>query len=103
MTDRPRLKLTEIRGIFRLIGKVRELGSDPQRWRPHMVRELRKQLAAEIVISSEIHFRQSSDGKMKVIDIGWGCDAENNAWQIHTEREDEKPDTYWLVAGRPPP
>jgi DNA-binding CsgD family transcriptional regulator len=100
MTDRFRLKLSEIRRIFRLIGEVRELGSDPQKWRPHMIRQLQKQLAAEIVISSEIHFRQSSDGKMSVIDIGWGCDAENNAWQIHTERDDEKPDSYWLLAGQ---
>jgi DNA-binding CsgD family transcriptional regulator len=103
MTDRFKLKLSEVRRVFRLIGEVRELGSDPQRWRPHMVRELQKLLAAEIVISSEIHFRQSSDGRMKLIDIGWGCDSENNAWQIHTEREDEKPDSYRLLAGRPAP
>ena len=61
-----KLKLRDVRTIFRLIGEVRELGSDPQQWRPHMIRRLQKLLAAEIVISSEIHFRQSSSsGKMR--------------------------------------
>jgi DNA-binding CsgD family transcriptional regulator len=97
-----KLKLRDVRTIFRLIGEVRELGSDPQQWRPHMIRRLQKLLAAEIVISSEIHFRQSSSsGKMRVIDIGWGCDAEQNVWQIHTEQEDENPAAYWLQAGQP--
>jgi DNA-binding CsgD family transcriptional regulator len=98
------LKLKEVRSIFRLIGEVRELGSDPQRWRPHMVRRLCKLVDAEIVISSEIHFRTShGQQKLRVIDIGWGCDSEGNVWQIHTERDDETPDAYWLLAGQPAP
>jgi DNA-binding CsgD family transcriptional regulator len=103
MDSSPKINLRYIRSIFRLIGEVRELGSDPQRWRPHMVQRLRKLFSAEIVISSEIHFRQTHAGSMGVIDIGWGCDAENNTWQIHNEREDEKPDSYWLLASQPAP
>jgi DNA-binding CsgD family transcriptional regulator len=96
-----KLKLPDVRKLFRLIGEVRELGSDPQKWRPHMIKALQKQLAAEIVISSEIHYRQSSSsGKMRLIDIGWGCDSEQNVWQIHTEQEDENPAAYWLQAGQ---
>ena len=65
-----RLKLRDVRSVFRLIGEVRELGSDPQKWRPHMVRRLRKMVQAEIVISSEIHFRQEAHShRMRVIDI----------------------------------
>lgn len=102
MDDHRKLNLREVRNLFRLIGELREIGSDPQKWRPHMVRRLQKMLGAEIVISSEIHFRQASGGgAMRVIDIGWGGDAEGNVWQIKTEREDETPEAYWLLAGRP--
>jgi DNA-binding CsgD family transcriptional regulator len=98
------LKLREVRNAFRLIGEVRELGSDPQKWRPHMVRRLRKMLAAEIVISSEIHFRKEAHSPlMRVIDIGWGCDSEQNAWQIKSERDGETPEGFWLLAGKPLP
>jgi DNA-binding CsgD family transcriptional regulator len=103
--DRAKLRLREVREIFRLIGEVRELGSDPKQWRPHMIKRLCEMLDAELVISSEIHFRKiaGTAGRMRVIDIGWGCDSEQNVWQIHTEREDETPDAYWLLAGRPAP
>ena len=104
MEDQARLKLGAVRNLFRLIGEVRELGGDPQQWRPHMIRRLHKVFAAEIVISSEIHFRKASgSGKTRVIDIGWGGDAEDHIWQIHTEKDDEQPDAYWLVAGQPLP
>jgi DNA-binding CsgD family transcriptional regulator len=91
-----------VRNVFRLIGEVRELGSDPQKWRPHMVRRLQRLLRAEIVVSSEIHFRQiPGTDRLRVIDIGWGCDADQHVWQIHTEQDDEQPDAYWLLAGKP--
>ncbi|WP_428936940.1 helix-turn-helix transcriptional regulator [Fontivita pretiosa] len=98
------LKLGDVRRVFRLIGEVRELGSDPKQWRPHMIRRLGQMLGAEIVVSSEIHFRKAAGtGRMRVIDIGWGCDSEGHVWQIHTERQDETPDAYWLLAGKPAP
>lgn len=104
MNDLTKLKLRDVRSVFRLIGEVRELGSEPRQWRPHMIRRLQRLLGAEIVISSEIHFQQvPHTGAMRVIDIGWGCDSEQNLWQIHTEKDDEMPDAYWLLAGRPGP
>jgi len=95
--------LKDIRRVFRLIGEVRELGADPSRWRPHMVRRLRKLLRAEIVVSSEIFVRASTNvaktpGLVHIHDIGWGCDGGQNGeevWRIHTER-DEKPEVYWV-------
>jgi hypothetical protein len=104
--------LKDLRQVFRLIGEVRELGADPARWRPHMVRRLRKLLRAEIVISSEIFVRSSPNaanapGVVRIHDIGWGCDGGESApdehghikkdevWRIHNER-DEKPEAYWV-------
>jgi DNA-binding CsgD family transcriptional regulator len=97
-----RLKLSQVREIFRLVGEVRELGSDPQKWRPHMVQRLRDILHANIVVSSEVHFRRNpKTGTMRVIDIGWVSDADGHTSQIHTEREDERPEAFWLTAGEP--
>ena len=100
MTDR--LKLSDVRKVFRLVGEVRELGADPGKWRPHMVLGLRTLVNAEVVVSSEIHFRKlKTTGRMKVYDIGWGSDPEGKVWQIHTEREDEQPENFWLAMSTP--
>ena len=96
---RGKLRLRDIRRVFRLINDIRELGNDPQQWRPHMVQGLRKILGASIVVSSEVHFRQNSkSGSMRVVDIGWVCDAEDHVSSIHTERDDERPEAFWLTA-----
>src|SRR3954451_5527481 len=93
------LKLSDVRRVFRLVGEIRELGADPERWRPHMVQALRRLANAEVVVSSEIHFRKiKTTGAMKVFDIGWGSGPEGKIWKTHTERKDEKPENFWLAA-----
>ncbi|HEX8914145.1 MAG TPA: LuxR C-terminal-related transcriptional regulator [Humisphaera sp.] len=96
---RGKLRLKNVRQVFRLINDIRELGNDPQRWRPHMVAGLRKILGASIVVSSEVHFRQNSKtGSMRVYDIGWVCDPDGNVSDVRTERDDERPEAFWLTA-----
>ncbi|HEY7116584.1 MAG TPA: helix-turn-helix transcriptional regulator [Tepidisphaeraceae bacterium] len=98
-----RLRLRDIRNVFRLIGEVRELGADPKVWRPHMIKRLRELFGAEIVISSEVHAQTTKvPGKLKMIDIGWGCDSEANLWDIHTERDDENLEEWRIAAGHVP-
>jgi DNA-binding CsgD family transcriptional regulator len=98
-----RLRLRDVRDVFRLIGEVRELGADPKVWRPHMVKRLRQLFGAEIVISSEVHAQTTKvPGQLKVIDIGWGCDSEDNLWDIHTERDDENLESWRIAAGQVP-
>lgn len=94
-----RLKLKDVRNLFRLVEEVRELGNDPQKWRPHMCRRIKALVGANVVVSSEVHFRRvPKSSAMKVIDVGWVCDADGNVSQIHTERDDERPEAFWLVA-----
>ncbi|MGH7178144.1 MAG: helix-turn-helix transcriptional regulator [Tepidisphaeraceae bacterium] len=93
-----RLKLRDVRDVFRLVGEIREVGSDPQRWRPHMVRRLCEMIRAEMVVSSEVHFRRTPRATvMRVYDIGWGCDKDGNVWQINNQQEDAHPESYWLA------
>jgi DNA-binding CsgD family transcriptional regulator len=102
MSENDRMRLRDVRAIFRLVGELRELGQDPNVWRPHMVMRLRTIVGAEVVVSSEIHFRKTSTANvMRVVDVGWGCDESGKSWQIHTERDDEKPEAYWLSIWKP--
>lgn len=94
-----KLKLRDVRAAFRLVGEVRELGSDPGKWRPHLVRRLCQMLRAEIVTSSELHFRRLRNGGTKVLDVGWGTDASGTVWEIRTEQEQARPETYLLSLG----
>lgn len=91
------LKLRRVREVFRLVGEIREIGSDPSRWRPHLVRRLSEMLAAEIVTSSELHFRRLRSGVVHVLDVGWGSDAAGGVWEIRSEQDQAKPETYMLA------
>jgi DNA-binding CsgD family transcriptional regulator len=103
MAEPRRLRLRDVRDVFRVIGEVREKGADPKVWRPHMVKRLLHLFKAEIVVSSEVHAQTTRvPGKLRVIDIGWGCDGEDNLWDIHSERDDENLEEWRLVAGHPP-
>src|SRR4051812_31805244 len=94
------LKLRDVRRVFRLIGEIREQGNDPNQWRPLLVKELGRIVKAQMTVSAEVHFRRSkTPGMMRVVDIGWGGDADGSVWTIHTERDDERPETYWLAQG----
>jgi DNA-binding CsgD family transcriptional regulator len=60
------------------------------------VLRLRQLVKAEVVVSSEVHFRKTRDANVvRVVDIGWGCDEDGKTWRIYTE-QDEKPESYWL-------
>src|SRR5512146_99470 len=98
---RKSLRLSDVRKIFRLVGEIRELGADPQRWRPHLLRRLGKIIGADLAVSSEVHFRTSEKpGVLRVVDIGWIWDREKEPFQIHTERY-ETPDAYWVKLCKP--
>ena len=94
-----KLRLLSVRRAFRLIGEIRQHGADPQEWRPHLLRGLIDLLDADLVISSEVHFRTipKSDA-LKVTDIGWGLERDGEPWRIHSERE-ENPSSYLVVVG----
>src|SRR5688572_5056996 len=94
-----KLRLTDVRRAFRLIGEIRQHGAEPQQWRPHLLRGLLDLLDADLVISSEVHFRTiAKSDALKVTDIGWGLERDGEPWRIHSERE-ESPISYLVVAG----
>jgi DNA-binding CsgD family transcriptional regulator len=95
------LRLSDVRKIFRLVGEIREIGADPQRWRPHLLIRLGTIVGADLVVSSEVHFRTSErPGVLRVVDVGWIWDREKDPYQVHTERH-ETPDAYWVTLCKP--
>src|SRR5947209_18439969 len=50
-------RLRDVRRCFRLINEIRELDADPEAWRTHLIRRLRRMMRASIVVSSEVHYR----------------------------------------------
>lgn len=95
------LRLKDVRAVFRLVGDVREMGADPDIWRPHMVQAVRKLLGAQFVVSSEVHFRKSSQqGQMRVIDIGWISDTEGNVCKSHDQRDQDSFEDFWVAPAK---
>jgi hypothetical protein len=93
------LKLSTVRRIFRLVGEIRELGAEPGAWRPHLLNSLSRIIDADLVVSSEVHFRTTGTADvLRVVDIGWILDRSVDAQpiQIHTERL-EKPQAFWVA------
>jgi DNA-binding CsgD family transcriptional regulator len=95
--NKVRLRLSDVRAVFRLVGEVREIGADPDAWRPHMVSALRKLLGAQFVVSSEIHFRKAPGGAVRVIDIGWISDTEGKVCKAENQREQESFEDFWVA------
>src|SRR5687767_8768702 len=95
-----KLRLSDVRRAFHLIGDIRQHGAEPQEWRPHLLRGLIELLDADLVISSEVHFRTiAKSDALKVTDIGWGLERGGEPWRIHSERE-ENPSSYLVVVGK---
>ena len=114
-TKRSKLRLRDVRRAFRLVGDVRALGADPTEWRSAMVRGLIHVLRADMVVSSEISFRQptgrrGAGGKDEpppiLCDAGWGVRRDpkgeggvGEVWEIRSEREEYRPEDYHVLLG----
>lgn len=104
MADTGKLTLRDIRRAFRLIGRIREVGAEPDQWRPLMLRGLLKLVDAEIAISSEVHAtRCTRNGPVRVTDRGWGADRDGHTWRIDDIRSDLAPAELWLAPAGPEP
>src|SRR3954451_13055941 len=95
---RARLRLGDVRRIFRLIAEIRRRGDDPAQWRPFMARQLLKLFDAEVVISSEVYLSATSDPAVwDVVDVGWGADGTGHDWRIENRSRETNPQVYHLI------
>jgi DNA-binding CsgD family transcriptional regulator len=74
-----RLRLSQVRAVFRLVGEVRELGADTLAWRSHMVRRLCALLDAPVGMGGEIP--PGSTTPTAAVDMGWGTARDRREWR----------------------
>lgn len=73
MSKSQRLRLSEVRALYGLVGECRELGADAQAWRLHALDRLRRLIAAQVGISGELTAPaiEGTRGLIQVLDVGW--------------------------------
>jgi DNA-binding CsgD family transcriptional regulator len=73
-----RLRRSHVRAAFRLLGEVRELGSDTLAWRRHMVAGLCRLVDAPVGMGGEIP--PGSHTPTASVDLGWGTARDRHEW-----------------------
>jgi DNA-binding CsgD family transcriptional regulator len=73
MAQSSRLRLSDIRAIFRLIGECRELGIDSTLWRRHMLTELLRLTGGTVAMGGPtgMHEEFASAQPTPALDVGW--------------------------------
>ena len=72
MSKSQRLRLGDLRSIYRLIGECRELGADPVAWRLHLLDGLCRRVGADVGIGGETGGLSSRSVPAPPVDVGWG-------------------------------
>lgn len=83
MSRSERLRLSDVRSVFRLLGEVRELGAEPRAWRRHMLESLGRTIGMRVGLSGELRFDAGAPVAVpeSLVDVG-GPDVPN--WQGFT-------------------
>ena len=72
MNKSQRLRLRDLRNIYRVLGECRELGSDHRAWRLHAIDSLCELVGAQVGIVGELNeFRTAAPRMTAVLDRGW--------------------------------
>ena len=78
-----RLRLSEVRAVFRLVGECRELGADPVAWRRHITRLLGRLAGGQVSMAGEAAKpgRESMPGLLyQAVDHGWATPGDRDIW-----------------------
>jgi hypothetical protein len=87
MARSDRVRLKDLRAAYRLIGECRELGSDPEAWRLHMLNGLRQMTGAQVALYLHIcDLGSDTEHLAEPLDAGF-LDASQRALWAHYQRE----------------
>jgi DNA-binding CsgD family transcriptional regulator len=83
MGQSKRLRLSDVRAVFRLVGECRELGVDSALWRAHMYAELLRLTGGKVAMGGPtgMHDRFASVQPLPVLDVGWDGPRERGIFQ----------------------
>jgi hypothetical protein len=89
MAKSNRLRLGEIKAAFRLVAEARDLGADPDAWRGHVVRELRRRIGGTVAMTVDMHdFLPGRLPRLVApIDLGWDSDRERRLFLYYLDSD----------------
>jgi DNA-binding CsgD family transcriptional regulator len=78
-----RLRLSDVRAVFRLVGECRDLGADSEAWRRHITRSLGSLVGGQVGMAGEAAkpANGSAPGLLyQAVDHGWATPADREIW-----------------------
>lgn len=81
MSTSNRVRLRDLKNIYRLIGECRELGDDSQAWRRHMFERLCRLVGAQVGCGGEVRgFWTEQPEVLENVDLGWAGECERSRY-----------------------
>jgi DNA-binding CsgD family transcriptional regulator len=93
MGESVRLRLSDVRTVFRLVGECRELGDDPIAWRRHLVDGVMRLTGARVGMCGEILLAHADYTNPQVA-LGWE-DNQATIWYDYLSEHVGKDDLFW--------
>jgi DNA-binding CsgD family transcriptional regulator len=82
MSKSQRIRLRDIRSVYRLIGECRDLSADARQWYTHAMDGLRRLVGAQVVTTGETQgWSTGRPYAPLILDLGWSGEAERYRWQ----------------------
>lgn len=75
-----RLKLADVRAVFRLVGECRELGHDPEAWGLRLLEAVPSIIPSEQLMAGEFTFRNGRPWPRHLADRGWPTERSRAFW-----------------------
>jgi hypothetical protein len=96
MSKSGRLRLRDLRAIYRLIGECRDLGSDPLAWRNHLLTELCTLLGAQSAANVEATLQEARDVEIVgQVSAGWPDPQAEQIWLRFVQEERPEADPLY--------
>lgn len=103
MGESERLRLRDVRAIYRLLGECCELGGDPLVWRLHMLQQLSRLLGAHVAICGAVlPATQNSPLELvreSFLDLGWANEGDQHLYQRWLEHTPPHMDPLLVYLG----
>lgn len=90
-----RLRLKDVRSIYRLLGECTELGSEPPKWRMHMLEGLLRLTGAQLALYMHIHDLSGPRERLtEPLSAGFVEDAHLRLWLHYQENKAHRDDPF---------
>lgn len=90
-----RLRLKDVRSIYRLLGECAELGREPSTWRMHMLEGLRRLTGARLALYMHIHDLSGPQERLtEPLSAGFLDDAHVRLWVHYQQNKAHRDDPF---------